>query len=134
MGTEQLGVKAIFDEAAEIEDPEARRAYLEQACEGDLELRRHVDALLQAYERPGVSSRDQPSRRTWPRSSAPPYRRLARLPVRSLQAPEAGSARTSFSMKSAKGAWAPSTWPSRKSRSRRRVALKIIKPGMDSSR
>ena len=46
--------------------------------------------------------------------------------------PACRSAPTSFCSKSAKGAWAWCTWPSRRSRSRRRVALKIIKPGMDT--
>ena len=49
MNAEQLSVKAIFDEAVEIDDPEARRAYLDRACTGDVELRRKLDALLQAY-------------------------------------------------------------------------------------
>jgi hypothetical protein len=48
MQTEQLRVKAIFDEAVEIEQPESRRAYLDRACAGDGELRRKLDALLRA--------------------------------------------------------------------------------------
>ena len=40
--------------------------------------------------------------------------------------------RTSCSRRLAKAAWARSTWPSRLSRFSRRVALKIIKAGMDS--
>src|SRR4051794_33256738 len=49
MNAEKPSVKAIFDEAVEIEDPGARRSYLDRACTNDVELRRKLDALLQAY-------------------------------------------------------------------------------------
>ena len=49
------------------------------------------------------------------------------------RAPRHGrSAPTSCWSRSAKGAWASSTWPSRQQPVRRKVALKIIKPGMDT--
>ena len=44
----------------------------------------------------------------------------------------ARSARTSCWSRSAKAAWASSTWPSRREPVRRQVALKVIKPGMDT--
>jgi hypothetical protein len=40
MPAEPVSAKAIFDEAEETGDPEARRAYLERACAGGIELRR----------------------------------------------------------------------------------------------
>ena len=46
--------------------------------------------------------------------------------------PARSSARTSCCSRSAKAAWAPSTWPSRPQPVQRKVALKVIKPGMDS--
>ena len=44
----------------------------------------------------------------------------------------AQSAATSCSSRSAKAAWASSSWPSSSSRSAGEVALKVIKPGMDT--
>ena len=45
----------------------------------------------------------------------------------------ASSARTSCCSRSARAAWASSSWPSRPIRCERKVALKVIKPGMDSA-
>ena len=42
------------------------------------------------------------------------------------------SAPTNSCSRSAKGAWGRSTWPSRREPVQRKVALKVIKPGMDS--
>ena len=50
----------------------------------------------------------------------------------SRKGPARSSARTSCCSRSAKAAWASSTWPSSSEPVRRKVALKIIKPGMDS--
>ncbi len=49
MPTDQMSVKAIFDQAVEIDEPEARRVFLDRACKGEPEIRRKLDALLQAY-------------------------------------------------------------------------------------
>ena len=90
-------------------------------------------------------------RRTTPTcaSGSRPCSQRTRQPAASWQAPSAGarrqpsisrrrkvparrSARTSCCSRSAKAAWAPSTWPSRPQPVQRKVALKVIKPGMDS--
>ncbi|MCM2373763.1 serine/threonine protein kinase [Aporhodopirellula aestuarii] len=47
-----LSERSIFFEAIDLNDPHERRAYLDQACGGDAELRASVDALLQAHEAP----------------------------------------------------------------------------------
>jgi serine/threonine protein kinase len=44
--------EAIFDAALAL-SPEQRAAYLDQACAGDSQLRRHLDILLLAHERAG---------------------------------------------------------------------------------
>jgi len=41
-------LREIFLEAAEFNEPEARAAYLDQACQGDANLRQRVEALLSA--------------------------------------------------------------------------------------
>jgi formylglycine-generating enzyme required for sulfatase activity/serine/threonine protein kinase len=45
--------QTIFLAALDITDPAGRRAYLDSACAGDDALRRQVEALLAAHERPG---------------------------------------------------------------------------------
>src|SRR5437870_117289 len=46
-------LKEIFLAAVDRADPDEREAYLRQACGGDAELRRQVEALLREHERPG---------------------------------------------------------------------------------
>ncbi len=45
--------KAVFDQAVELASATERRAYLDQACAADPEVRRKVEWLLQAYEQAG---------------------------------------------------------------------------------
>ena len=45
----RASIKAIFDDALELTDTAARAAFLDQACAQSPELRRKVEALLQAY-------------------------------------------------------------------------------------
>jgi WD40 repeat protein/serine/threonine protein kinase len=47
---EMLDEKAIFNVARTIEAPEARAAYLRQACSGDAELIERIQSLLRGYE------------------------------------------------------------------------------------
>ena len=98
-------------------------AYLDRACGGRPDLRGQVEALLDGPRR----GRQLPRRRR-PRPAATVDRR----PARSPSGPARSSARTSCCSRSAKAAWASSSWPSRTQPVRRKVALKIIKPGMDS--
>ena len=53
MDKQPVGVKAVFDRALELVAAEERAAYLDEACAGAPELRRKVDALLEAYEAAG---------------------------------------------------------------------------------
>jgi hypothetical protein len=41
----------IFTVALQLTEPEARSAYLTQACRGDAELRHRVEILLRTYDR-----------------------------------------------------------------------------------
>ena len=45
--------KDIFLVALQLTEPEARSAYLTQACCGDAELRHRVERLLRSYDRLG---------------------------------------------------------------------------------
>jgi serine/threonine-protein kinase len=57
MAHDRRGVKSIFDEAAEIDSPAGRAAYLDRVCGGDTDLRRKVDALLVALDEAGSFQR-----------------------------------------------------------------------------
>jgi Leucine-rich repeat (LRR) protein len=58
-------IKAIFLAAVEKATPEARAAFLDEACGGDAELRRRTDELLRAHDGPGglpgVADRTEPA-------------------------------------------------------------------------
>ncbi len=58
---EKQSVKLIFDEAAEIDSPSERAEYLERACGGDASLRRKVDALLDAFDQAGSFLEESPA-------------------------------------------------------------------------
>src|SRR5688500_4746546 len=53
MGADWAKVRHVFEEALD-RAPEARGAFLDEACGADAALRREVDALLGAHERPGA--------------------------------------------------------------------------------
>jgi eukaryotic-like serine/threonine-protein kinase len=53
MAKQSLGVKAVFDRALEMEAAAQRNAYLDEACAEAPELRQQVDALLKAHEDAG---------------------------------------------------------------------------------
>src|SRR4051794_16745031 len=44
--------KDVFLDVIEIDSPGERAAFLDRACGGDADLRRRVEALLTAHERP----------------------------------------------------------------------------------
>ena len=50
MGAKHPDERAIFNEAAEIQSPEERKAYLDKACGDDAELRAAVEELLRLHE------------------------------------------------------------------------------------
>jgi len=47
-----MNERDLFIAALQIDDPAERAAYLDQACGGDNELRKRLDALLAAHDRP----------------------------------------------------------------------------------
>src|SRR5262245_45648929 len=49
MNEQQHSLRTIFVEALEIEDAEARAAFLSRSCAGDPGLRREVEELIQAH-------------------------------------------------------------------------------------
>jgi hypothetical protein len=52
MGLESASAKDVFLGAVEISSPDERAIYVDRACTGHDELRRRVEALITAHERP----------------------------------------------------------------------------------
>jgi serine/threonine protein kinase/tetratricopeptide (TPR) repeat protein len=111
--------ESIFLAALEKPTPREREAYLDGACAGRAELRRGVEQLLRAHERagpflragPGGLTTDRPGREG-PGTVLGPYRLLE--PV-------------------GEGGMGAVFLAEQKCPVQRKVALKVIKPGMDSA-
>lgn len=104
----------LFSEAVEIVDPGARRAYLDRACGGQAELRRRVDALLAADER----------------APALPATGLANSAFEVVQGQRLG--RYTLLELLGEGGCGTVYRAEQSDPVQRQVALKLIKPGMDT--
>jgi serine/threonine protein kinase len=120
MDKQQISVKAVFDRVVEIESPQKREAYLDEACAQDGDLRRKVNDLLKAHEEagsflespaPGIGVTIDTDVGEGPGTIIGPYKLLQQIG-------EGGMGVVYM---------AEQTKPVKM-----RVALKIIKPGMDS--
>jgi WD40 repeat protein/serine/threonine protein kinase len=119
MSSDSKRVQAVF--LAAVEQPAAERiALLERECGADAELRRRVEALLQAHDQPG-SLLEAPAADLVATVDEPIAERPGTVlgPYKLLQEIGEGGMGTVF--------MAEQTQPLQ-----RKVALKIIKPGMDS--
>ena len=116
-----MDVERIFHEAVEIVDPEKQAAYLDRACGADDQLRSQVEALLKADARAGDFL------------ESPPAGAGATL---SNPAPIDGAGTTIGRYELleliGEGGMGLVYLAEQKEPVKRRVALKIIKPGMDS--
>src|SRR5436309_1438922 len=112
---------AVFTEALRL-PPEERDRYLDEACKADVEFRRRVEALLQAYEQAGDFLGRSPADR----------------PARAAQAFPAGEkpgdriGHYKLLQQIGEGGCGVVFMAEQEEPIRRRVALKIIKPGMDT--
>jgi serine/threonine protein kinase/tetratricopeptide (TPR) repeat protein len=122
MNAKLPGVETVFAGALEILSPSERAAYLARACAGNNVLRRDVETLLDAHERAGqflelrqlaaTADRDQIPAPEGPGATIGPYRLLEPIGE--------GGMGTVFLAEQAQPV-------------RRKVALKVIKPGMDTN-
>src|SRR5688500_19459575 len=114
-------VESIFFAALEKDSPQTRAAFLDEACRGDDKLRACVEKLLNAHPRaeqflqspapgPGATI-DQPALEERPGMVIGPYKLLERL---------------------GEGGFGVVFLAEQQEPVRRKVALKVIKPGMDS--
>ena len=113
-------LEAIFFAALEKSSPEERAAYLEETCAGDADLRRRVEKMVAAQAQAG-SFLESPAAAVVETRDAPIVERPGTTigPYKLLQQIGEGGMGTVF--------MAEQTQPVQ-----RKVALKIIKPGMDS--
>jgi serine/threonine protein kinase len=115
-----MNERAIFAEALDIADPGQRAAFLERACADRPELRRHIEELLAAQDDLGSFLARPPVLPPSPPAAAPgegPGDRIG--PYKLLQ-------------KIGEGGMGVVYMAEQEEPVRRKVALKIIKPGMDS--
>src|SRR4051794_31363303 len=121
--------ETIFHSALERADPADRAAYLDEACGGDADLRRCVEALLRSHEEGGdflePSSGASAARRDGPTAAVPGTRPVAEGPGDRI-GPYA------LREKIGEGGMGVVYLAEQEAPIRRRVALKIIKPGMDT--
>src|SRR5262249_24014408 len=112
--------KSIFLAAIEIGSAAERAAFLEKACAGNPSLRGEIEALLQAHERPqrlldapvaGVRTIDEPQLLECPGTVIGPYKLLEQI---------------------GEGGMGLVFVAEQQQPVRRKVALKVIKPGMDT--
>src|SRR5262245_284746 len=116
----QADLRAIFCEALDRKTPQEQADYLDQACQGRPELRAQVEELLQAHREAGSflqESDSEPAATTEDPISERPGTVIG--PYKLLQQLGEGGFGVVF--------LAEQTQPVH-----RKVALKVIKPGMDS--
>ncbi len=111
----------LFLKALELRPAAERREFLEGACAGDAALRAEVEALLEASDRAGSFLDASPASPTLSMAPAPPAEGIGMVigPYKLLQQIGEGGMGTVY--------MAEQTQPVR-----RKVALKVIKAGMDS--
>src|SRR5262245_56528620 len=120
MGTNTADVKSIFGKAMDLQSPAERAAYLDEACGANARLRDEVESLLKAgqeargfFEGLGPASAatlDDPVLER-PGTAIGPYRLLEQI---------------------GEGGFGVVFLAEQQEPLRRKVALKVIKPGMDS--
>src|SRR4051794_5713417 len=116
-----MNERSIFIEALEIADPNERAAYLEHACGNDEALRRRVERLLHAHGQAGefmnapandlVATSDERPVTEGPGTSIGPYKLLEQI---------------------GEGGFGLVFVAEQQEPVRRTVALKVLKPGMDT--
>jgi eukaryotic-like serine/threonine-protein kinase len=121
MSRDLLNPETVFAQAIEIDSPQDRSVFLDQACGRDPELRREVEKLVIDYFRAGkflekpaaqiVATLDEPSPTERPGTVIGPYKLLEQI---------------------GEGGFGVVFMAEQSQPIRRRLALKVIKPGMDT--
>jgi eukaryotic-like serine/threonine-protein kinase len=120
MSTSSHYTNSVFGNAVEIESAEDRRAYLDEACAGNAALRADVDNLLQALDNAGTFMHCRPA--------------VAVTTDTALVSEQPGAFIGPYKLleKIGEGGMGLVYMAEQQRPMRRLVALKLIKPGMDS--
>ncbi|MGE3821599.1 MAG: serine/threonine protein kinase, partial [Isosphaeraceae bacterium] len=113
-------LRSIFCEAIDRSDPHDRERYLDQACDGDVTLRREVEALLRAHLAAGDFLETLP----------PPTMSRDDLALPEITHPIVGRYKVLEPL--GEGGMGSVFVAEQTTPVTRKVALKLIKPGMDS--
>jgi hypothetical protein len=125
-------IEAIFT-AALARPAEERAAYLDQACGGDAELRRRVEALLQAHDNAG-SFLNRPAPAASVTTDLPAGQWIDRdAPPALTEGPGTRVGPYKLLQQIGEAGMGVVYLAEQQEPIRRMVALKIIKPGMDSA-
>ena len=118
MPTHKLDAKAVFNQALAISAPEERQAWLQRTCADQPDLRRKVEVLLKAYDDAGSFLQE------------PLPASVAYEPVEE----KVGSVIGPYKLREqiGEGGMGVVYVAQQEQPVRRKVALKIIKPGMDT--
>jgi serine/threonine protein kinase/tetratricopeptide (TPR) repeat protein len=120
MDTLKLDEAAIFNRARQIEAPEARRRYIQEACGEDRALRERVEALLRVHE----------EERTF--LQTPAEGEPATVQERSGESPGTQIGPYQLLEQIGEGGFGVVFLAEQQQPVRRKVALKVVKPGMDT--
>src|SRR5262245_34983158 len=121
MPVENQRVKEIFLAATEMIGPREREEYLSQACRGDPALRRRVEALLRRHEQAGRFLES-------PTVNAA----MLAIPALTVEAPGTRIGPYRLLEKLGEGGMGAVWMAEQQEPVRRKVALKVIRPGLDS--
>ena len=121
MSNRQLDEEAIFHVAREIPSPEARKQYLDQICAAEQALRERVEALLAVHEKEESFLQSAPAELPATEDPSPLTERPGTMIGRYKLMEQIGE-----------GGMGIVFVAEQERPIRRKVALKVIKPGMDS--
>ena len=127
LGHKSMNESTIFNQALEISDPTARAEFLDQACQDDDQLRRQIEQLLAAHTDPD-SYFEAPFHRT----DGPQEGPTSDWPHAGLEQPGQKIGPYKLLQQIGEGGMGIVYMAEQVEPVQRRVALKIIKPGMDS--
>jgi serine/threonine protein kinase/tetratricopeptide (TPR) repeat protein len=128
-----MSEETIFISALEKTDPAQRAAFLDDACRGDADLRRRVEALLRAHEQSG-DLLDPPVQASRPRTEPAPSPSGDGAAARPItEGPGTRVGPYTLTRAIGEGGMGVVFLAEQERPVRRTVALKVIKPGMDSA-